>query len=406
MTQPQGQNPTSYLGVKAPNPPTVINAERAPTTGDIGYEKGTIWIDRPNLDVYMLADISAGLGQWTVLGTDVSIPIAVTEGGTGVTSVTANAIVIGDGVNPLDEVGPLTNGQLLIGSTGADPVAAAVIAGTALTSVTGAGSLQFDVDIATDAEAQAESIDTDVLTPGNLAAIRDATNITYTQSPVCQSNANTGVAPTGATGDLNLMYMQEGDIMNQFILGAGQTIIAPRMTASGLLISLDLANNEGAEYNWGVGALAKHTYVIGTSPAFKMDWQFTLGDASGCDPVYIGFRKLAANDAAYTNYTDFAFIGVEESQNSELITIATNLNGAGASYTNTTDAWTDGQTHTLSVLVDAAGVVTFEIDGVAPTATAAFTFDNGDVVIPCFHGLHGAAAPGTWNWVSCFVGLQ
>ena len=88
------------------------------------------------------------------------------------------------------------------------------------------------------------------------------------------------------------------------------------------------------------------------------------------------------------------------------MTIATNLNGGGAAYTNTTDGWADGETHTLRVNVSAAGVVTFLIDGVAPTSTAAFTFDTGDVILPCFRGLHGTTAPGTWHWVYVKAGLQ
>jgi hypothetical protein len=34
--------------------------------------------------------------------------------------------------------------------------------------------------------------------------------------------------------------------------------------------------------------------------------------------------------------------------------------------------------------------VTYEIDGVAPTVTAAFTFDSGDTVVPFLYFLHDA----------------
>ena len=244
------------------------------------------------------------------------------------------------------------------------------------------------------------------VTPAGLKSLQSATDVTFTASPLLQSAANTGVEPTGATGDTNLMICQQGEILEQFILGAGQIIIAPRMATAGLLVSLDLTDDDGAEYNWGVLSSSKHTYTIGTDAAFYLEWRFTLADVTGCDPVYIGFRKQEANNASYAAYTDFALIGVEETQNSALITIATRLNSGAVGYTNTTNAWTDGQTHTLRVNVSSAGVVTYLIDGLAPTVTAAFTFDTGDIVMPIFHGLHGAAAPGAWNWISVKAGPQ
>jgi len=44
--------------------------------------------------------------------------------------------------------------------------------------------------------------------------------------------------------------------------------------------------------------------------------------------------------------------------------------------------WADTEAHTLKVLVSAAGAVTYEYDGSAPTGAVAFTFDSTDVVVP------------------------
>jgi len=232
------------------------------------------------------------------------------------------------------------------------------------------------------------------------------TNITFNSAPVMATKANTGGVPTGATGDENLMVLQQGEIMEQHILGAGQTIIAPVMDANGLLVSLDLTNNEGAEYSWGFLATNKHAFTIGTSNDFFFEVEFTIADVTGADPVYIGFRKQEAYQAAFTNYTDFYLIGVEESQTTAVITIADQLNTGGVTYTNTTDAWTDGQTHTLRVNVTTAGVVTATIDGAAPSTPRAFTFDNTDVIMPCIYFLHGATNPGAINLVSMACGYQ
>ena len=232
-------------------------------------------------------------------------------------------------------------------------------------------------------------------------------DLTLRQSPILQSNATTGAAPTGATGDVNLMYLQEGVIMEQFILGAGQTIIAPRMTATGLNIALDQVNNEGAEYNFGAArANSQHAFTIGTSAAFRMDATFTIADVSGCEPLLIGFRKSEANNATITSYTDYATIGLDNVAAVGNVVISTELNAGGTTNTDTTDAWADAASHKLSVLVSGAGVVTYLIDDIAPSATAAFTFDNADVVVPFIHFLNGADVAGDVELEALKIGFQ
>lgn len=68
--------------------------------------------------------------------------LPVASGGTGVGTHTANALLVGAGSSAITSVGPLTNGQLLIGSTG-NPPSAATITGTAneITVTNGAGSV-------------------------------------------------------------------------------------------------------------------------------------------------------------------------------------------------------------------------------------------------------------------------
>jgi hypothetical protein len=226
----------------------------------------------------------------------------------------------------------------------------------------------------------------------------------FTQSPIMQSNADTGAVPSGATGDVNLMCLQGGEIMQQFIIGAGQTIRAPRMDAIGLLVSLDLTNTEGAEYNWGMTPVSKHAYTVGTSPAIAFIMSFAVADVTGANPILMGFRKQQANNGTYTNYTDYALIGLNNGVNPGTIIIEDRLNTGAAVQTNTTNAWVDGGNHTLRVNVSNTGVVTYSIDGVAPAVTHAFTFDNGDVIRPFFHFVHGAAAPGAIEWTDMVCG--
>jgi pectin methylesterase-like acyl-CoA thioesterase len=232
------------------------------------------------------------------------------------------------------------------------------------------------------------------------------TYLTFKSSPLLTTAATTAGAATGATGAVNLMQLQGGEIMEQFILGAGQTIIGPRMSTTGLLTSLDLTASEGAEYNFGVNATNKHAYTIGTSPAFFIELSVNAADVGGLDPFMVGFRKQQANDATLSNYTDFVSIGARATTAADVIVLQTQLNTGGVVITNTTDAWTDGQTKVFRVNVSSAGVVTYTINGAAPTVTAAFTFDSGDVVMPFIRHLFGAATPGAINWISLKIGYQ
>ena len=233
--------------------------------------------------------------------------------------------------------------------------------------------------------------------------------VTFRQSPILQSNATTGAAPTGVTGDINIVSLEKGIFMEQFILGAGQTIICPRVDTQGLNVSGDLTATEGFEYNWGAGrANSKLSFTIGTSPAFYLQWRFRVADVSGLEPCYIGFRKTQANQVAgaIANYTDFVAFGPNDGIAPGDCAISTQLNTGGLVNTDTNDAFADGSTHTLIIRVSAAGVVTFLFDGAPPTVTQAFTFDNGDVVHPFWRHEYNAVAPGAIDWVSMECGNQ
>jgi hypothetical protein len=67
-------------------------------------------------------------------------PLSATQGGLGVASPTAHGILVGEGASAVNPI-VLTNGQMLIGSTGVDPVATVISAGLGISVTTGAGTL-------------------------------------------------------------------------------------------------------------------------------------------------------------------------------------------------------------------------------------------------------------------------
>lgn len=69
--------------------------------------------------------------------------LVVSNGGTGRATLTNHGLLVGAGTTAITQLGVATNGQLPIGSTGADPVLAALTAGTNIAITNGAGSISI-----------------------------------------------------------------------------------------------------------------------------------------------------------------------------------------------------------------------------------------------------------------------
>jgi hypothetical protein len=198
--------------------------------------------------------------------------------------------------------------------------------------------------------------------------------------PSYSSKAAAHAAPTGTDGDENIMVMPEGTL-EYHMLGT-QTLLAPLLVATGLDVGLDQANDEGIEVCGGILASNKLTFIIGTDPAFYAKMQFSIADVTGTDDCAFGFRKAEPYQAALDDYDEMAAVNVI----SGVINLETILNAGTTTTTDTTLAdWADGETHELEVRVSAAGVVTYKVDNLTPTVVAAFTFDDGEVVVPFFY---------------------
>lgn len=206
-------------------------------------------------------------------------------------------------------------------------------------------------------------------------------------------------APTGATGDVNTLMTPGGNAFEYHVKGT-QTILAPTFGALGYDISQDQTDNDGVEYTQGITARSKSAFTVG-SEGFFLSVNFSIADVSGTDDCAVGFRAAAAYAANIDDYTDMAVLNVI----SGAINIETILNNGATTTTDTNNPWADGETHTLKIIVSKSGIVTYQIDGVAPTVTAAFTFDASDVVVPFFFFLHSADVAGVVNLKKWECGL-
>ena len=75
------------------------------------------------------------------LALDTALPIA--SGGTGAATLTDGGVLLGSGTGAVTALGQATNGQLVIGSTGADPVLATLTGGANITVTNSAGGISI-----------------------------------------------------------------------------------------------------------------------------------------------------------------------------------------------------------------------------------------------------------------------
>lgn len=228
-----------------------------------------------------------------------------------------------------------------------------------------------------------------------------------------QGNVSTsgrlGTAATGTAQDVNILTVGgHGNVPAvcfESVVQGTQTILGGVKAALGFdANSQDQTDNDGVELCPGIlyRALGPATFKIGTDQAFYAKLKFLITDVSGTDDCAFGFRKIQAYGANFDDYTDFATLNVISGN----IKIETALNNAATTTTDTTQDWADGETHTLAVYVSGAGVVTYQIDDAAPTVTAAFTFDDGDEVVPFFFLLNSSDIAGAVVLQEWDCGLQ
>ena len=94
-----------------------------------------------------LTPATATTGIVAVAGT-----LVVANGGTGATTLTDGGILLGSGTGVITPTAQPSNGQLLIGSTGADPVLATMTSGGGTITITGGGGT-LDIELANTAVA-------------------------------------------------------------------------------------------------------------------------------------------------------------------------------------------------------------------------------------------------------------
>ena len=196
----------------------------------------------------------------------------------------------------------------------------------------------------------------------------------------------------GTAGDTTLHQYADGFECTLYPIVA-QDNDAPAMTTTGADYSYEQDDDDGIEWrmsdNTCKGREGIDRFTVGKQ-AFSAELELYIADVSGTDDCAFGFAKVEAHQAAIDNRDESAVLNVISGN----ITIETILNGGSTSVTDTTDDWADTESHRLKVLVAKDGAVTYKIDGQAPSTTASFSFDQGEVVTPCFYLLQASDLSG------------
>lgn len=125
-----------------PAPIESKNPGRAPASTDVNYPIGQEWIYAGT--IYVLTAKAAGVATWQEQQGAIPIPLTVPLGGTGLTTITDHGVMVGSGAAAVTPLAVGTNGQVLLGSTGADPVFATLTSSnSSITFTPGAGSLSL-----------------------------------------------------------------------------------------------------------------------------------------------------------------------------------------------------------------------------------------------------------------------
>lgn len=240
-----------------------------------------------------------------------------------------------------------------------------------------------------------EGVFIDALMKGDLkvpGAVKASNNNRYciekfNVQPVCQVINATTANPSGTADTANIARFEENSF--EYVAKGTQTIIGlGSLSTTGCSVAGDQTDNDGREvaFAGGITSRAPRAYTVGR--AFFARLKFSIAVVAGTDDCAFGFRKAEAYQTNLDDYDEMAVLNVISGD----IKIETILNAGATSTIDTTENWADTESHELRVDVAANGAVTFAVDGAAPSTTAAFTFDAGEVVIPFMFFLQANAS--------------
>jgi len=213
----------------------------------------------------------------------------------------------------------------------------------------------------------------------------------FATPPVVNDYEHTANALADGTAQDTVLHVYADGLNITWSAVVAQAINNPAPTATGINYAGDQTNNDGIELVYSCvttkGREGVDRFTVGKQ-AFSVELEFSIAVVAGTDVGNFGFRKVEALQADWNDYDEAAGLFPISGD----IKIQSIINNAATVTTDTTANWGNTEVHSLKVLVDKDGAVTYKIDGAAPSTTAAFSFDKGEVVTPFFHFLQASGA--------------
>lgn len=180
----------------------------------------------------------------------VNVPIVPANGGTGVVSPTIHTLPVAQGAANFNFLGPLSNGQLLIGSTGADPIPANLVAGTNVSISNNAGSITISATGLGGFSWTTVTGTSQLMVANNGYIANNGSLVTLT----LPATANVG-------DEIDIIGKGAGGWLVQ--CGAGQTIVLGSSTTS---VAGSLASTNAKDSFYMICTTANTQWTVGSGP--------------------------------------------------------------------------------------------------------------------------------------------
>ena len=324
---------------------------------------------------------SVNLGGSVTLSLDV--PVTVSHGGTGDTSLTTNGVLYGNGTSPVGVTSGGTNGQALLAATGAPP-AWATIAGTqGVTLTTGANSLSIGLVNVPNSALANSSI-----------TLANGSNITITGSPV--SLGGTATINVSGTTNHSVQVGNSGGSLSSLSVGNNGTVLLGA-TGADPAFALLTSTDGSITFTTGVNSLN----LKANAPASTLTITGDTGGAlspSGSNWNILGGTNMstAGSGSTLTLNVKAPFAATTLTSNSLILGNGTsNVSALGAATNGQLPIGNNGNPPTLATITGSGGVTvtngpgTISISGGSSPANA--TLDIVDDFVRNVQGTYFAS---------------
>lgn len=265
-------------------------------------------------------DGTAAEGPKLSLTAAVTGTLPVANGGTGLATITDGGILLGSGTGAITPLAQGTNGQLVIGSTGVDPVMATLTEGEGIDITNGAGSITIACEDATTSNKGVASFDANnfSVTSGAVSIVDATTSVKGIASFDTNSFTVTSGAVTGKDASSSVKGFCKFSDTTEFTVTSGDVALAAGVKQAGLeTIFIPAAAMTPTASN-GCATLATVETTAGRPDMNVLDFdstadehaQFSIAFPKSWDEGTVTFQVFWTSTAADTDGVAWGLQGV------------------------------------------------------------------------------------------------